>query len=343
MKKIVIEAYSPSHLFFFLPSVQKKINLIELIWHGEKSIIDNLPKELILPDHIYCYTSSSSIKSWRPSRSEANQYRDFLLSNFKTHQDYIICSPFNYGIYFELLKQTLSTDDESIILYDDGMAGFLPNKVKYKILKELFYRYHGIRTSVPNNRLYANPSLVKGLSINPDLTYRGDNRNLQIDDISDHIAEFMKRVYLNNYANELDDNSAIIATHHAIENNRMSASAYFSKIEGVINRIYELGINKIYFSMHHQEDHNKKYEQYKSLGMTPLKNQNIPLEVFCCAGAVKLIAQPFNTLPFMASSLGLLNQKKIVSYHLENMPLMNERVLLIKKLLRDQNIEHHVI
>ena len=33
--------------------------------------------------------------------------------------------------------------------------------------------------------------------------------------------------------------------------------------------------------MHHQEDHNKKYEQYKSLGMTPIKNQNIPLEVFC--------------------------------------------------------------
>ena len=45
----------------------------------------------------------------------------------------------------------------------------------------------------------------------------------------------------------------------------------------------------------------------------------------------------------MASSLGLLNQKKVVSYHLENMPLINERVLLIKKLLREQNIEHYLI
>ena len=223
------------------------------------------------------------------------------------------------------------------------MAGFLPNKIKYKIFKELFYRYHGIVTSLPNYQLFATPSLNKGFSINPNLIYRGDNKNLQIKDISEHIAEFMEKVYLNNYTEELEDNSAIIATHHAIENNRMSENSYFLKIKEVINKIHELGINKIYFSMHHQEDHNKKYEQYKSLGMTPIKNQNIPLEVFCCSEELKLLAQPFNTIPFMASSLGLLNQKKVVSYHLENMPLINERVLLIKKLLREQNIEHYLI
>ena len=343
MKKIIIEAYSPSHLFFFLPYVQSEIKHIELIWHGKKSFIDNLPKELVLPEHIYCYSPSSSIKSWRPSRSEANKYRGFLLSNFERNQDYIIYSPFNYGIYFEILKQTLLIDDESIILYDDGMAGFLPNKIKYKIFKELFYRYHGIVTSLPNHQLFATPSLNKGFSINPNLIYRGDNKNLLIKDISEDIAEFMEKVYLNNYVEELEDNSAIIATHHAIENNRMSENSYFLKIKEVINKIHELGINKIYFSMHHQEDHNKKYEQYKSLGMTPIKKQNIPLEVFCCSEELKLLAQPFNTIPFMASSLGLLNQKKVVSYHLDNMPLINERVLLIKKLLREQNIEHYLI
>ena len=79
----------------------------------------------------------------------------------------------------------------------------------------------------------------------------------------------------------------------------------------IINRIYELGIDKIYFSMHHQENHDKKYEQYKSLGIIPIKNQNIPLEVFCCSEEVKVLAQPYNTIPFMASSLGLLDQKKL--------------------------------
>ena len=54
--------------------------------------------------------------------------------------------------------------------------------------------------------------------------------------------KFMKKVYQNNYAEELEDNSAIIATHHAIENNRMSPNSYFSKIKGVIDKIYELGI-----------------------------------------------------------------------------------------------------
>lgn len=343
MKKILIEAYSPSHLFFFLPYVQKDIEHIELIWYGRKSIIENLPKELILPQNIYCYKTSPQIKSWRPSRFEADKYRRFLLSNFKSDYDYLIYSPYNYGIYFELLRHTLSIDKKSILLYDDGMAGFLPNKNKFNKLKEMFYLYHGISTSVPKHRLYANPSMKKGFSINPNLIFRGQNQDLQVMDVRKQISDFMKTVYINNFMGELNDNSAIIATHHAVESNRMDESSYFLKIKKVINRIHELGINKIYFSMHHQEYHKRKYSQYESLGMTPIKNQNIPLEVFCCSDQLKLLAQPFNTIPFMATSLGLMNEKKVISYNLDNMPLVNERVILIKKLLQEQNIEHHLM
>jgi hypothetical protein len=344
MHRIIINASSPSHLFFLLPYINENFYDVSLIWTGKKETIDSIKNYIKLPRNIYFFTFKY-IPFWIPSICEVIRYKSFLKKNFiKSHTtNYKLFIPFNTSMHIKITQRILKIRNDDIYLYDDGMAGFLESRTKLVFLKTIFTLIHGFPYFVSPDRLFSDKSVKNGISINPDLVYKGKNKNINICDSATTIRSSFQDVYKENCKNSFEPNSALILTHHSIESKRMNKKDYFNRINLVIKKIKGKGINNIYFSMHHAENLNKKYDQYISLGLIPYKSQSLPAEVLCCSNNLKIIAQPFNSVVFMAGSLGLLDNKTVISYHLDNQALINDRVISILKIVEQRKIQHIIL
>lgn len=344
MKSIIVIASSPSHLFFLLPYIKTKFSEIKLLWLGKKNALDDLDNFIDLPRDIKFF-NFKYINRWKPSIYESRKFKKFLLENFdinESSKSHLALS-FNSGIQIEIIKSVLKIEHQNILIFDDGMSGFFEDINKLSFLKTLFCLFHGYPKVISKHRLFADKEYINGLSINPSMIFRGNNTSIKVKDISSYIKANFTNTYRNKFSDNFEDASALLLTHHSVETKRMSENDYFLKINKVINEIKRHDIHNIYFTMHHSENHDVKYKQYIDLGLLPIESQSLPAEVLCCSDNIKLIAQPFNSLVFMAGSLGILDNKSIVSYHLANQPFIQDRERGITTLVNSRNINHQII
>lgn len=344
MSKIIVQASSPSQLFFILPYLNYHYENISLIWMGRIDILDQIKNLIQLPEHI-TYFSFDFLPFWRPSIKEKIKYEKFLKENFSLDitEKYKLFIPFNTSIHTQITKKVLHINANNIFLYDDGMAGFLKSKTNFSILKTCFVVLHGYPYVVGSNRLFSDTSLQNGVSINPELLYLGKNKQIKLIDSSSYVRDYLVDLYNRYIKGTFKKDSALILTHHSIESQRMSQEKYFDMIKKVIKEIKASGINNIYFTMHHSEDRKTKFNMYCDLGLLPIKNQSLPAEVLCCSNNLKTLAQPFNSVVFIAGSLGLLKNKRIISYHLENQDSIHQRVEKIISLTKQKRIDHTIL
>tara|TARA_Y200000002_G_scaffold54048_1_gene39500 strand:- start:4445 stop:5461 length:1017 start_codon:yes stop_codon:yes gene_type:complete len=334
--KILVDAHTPSHLFFTIPYIEDKE--FDILWHGDEETLEVIRDFFELNGKVFHYKVNHEIKKkWIFKKKELNKYRSFLERNIKD-KDYYLYTSFNSGSYFYVLQKYLNIENHKIFLFDDGMASFMKLKNTNRFLKFLLFLFQGIIKYPPKHKLFADPSTKNGVSINSKLAFIGNNKKINFKSNNKQVKDAYN-YFFNKKLEDFYPNSAIVLSHHSIESGRMSPARYFGVIENVKNQINELGFKNIYIKTHHLE-RKQNLEKYEEMGFRIFKNQNIPIEVSFFSENLSLIAQPYNSAVFIGASLGLLSNKKIISYHLENLPYYQFRKKSINEICDINKIEH---
>lgn len=334
--KILIDAHSPSHLFFMIPFIGD--GDFDVLWHGDEETLEGMKDFFEFNGEVFHFEIYPEIKKkWFFKYKELNKYRSFLKRNIK-NKNYYLYTAFNSGSYFYALQKYLNIENSNIFLFDDGMATFMKLKNSNRFMKFFLFLFQGILKYPPEYKLFADSSTKNGVSINSDLAFIGKNTKIKFRSNKQQVKEAYSKFFKEKLV-DFPPNSAIVLSHHSIESGRMSPPSYFSTIEKVKNEILKLGFENIYIKMHHLEK-KTNLKKYEEMGFEIFQNQNIPIEVAFFSKNLNLIAQPYNSPIFIGASLELLSNKKIISYYLENLPHFQFRKKSINNICKIKEIEH---
>ena len=338
--KVLIDARSTAQLSYMLSTV-KNLDECILIWCGEYGALNTFKKLNGIPKNTFIINNINEKYIWieylKVMRLKTR------LRKIQNEFPYInkIFSSYNYGIYFELLKKIFHLKNINVILFDDGFSSMIKIKNKYRLFKSLIYFLNGIFTYVSKHRLYYDD---KCLLIKSVFFKENQIKDKSIENISVNVYNYYRNVFKNNAKRiSFYENSALLLTHPAVELNRITSDEYHNLIYRIVSLVKSLKIENIYLSKHRKETFINE-EFYNNLGLIPLAIDGIPAEVFTYSKRIKVIAQPYNSLIPICTSIGTINKEKIIiSYSIAKSPYLSIRQKTINKILLEKKIKHFIV
>ena len=339
---MVLDARSITQLLYMHSSIGDQFSEknTTLLWKGRKSDLLLASKLIDIPKNYYILDIDSQDKklmlNFKTVRKIKNICKSISPSSNKTQ----LCTSYASGMYFELLKSSLSVDDENVIQFDDGLVNELIEINKYRFFRFIIYLLHGFVFFPPKYRMFSDKRFKRiYTSINPDNIVSIENK--QVVDISDDVSKIFYQISME-HLNIDSSNSAILMTHHSVESERMSKSEYRQLITDVYSKLKELGVKDIYLSKHPVEKYSND-DFYNKIGLIAFY-QDYPSELLVVNKNITYIANPINSTILMSDYFRHLNEiNAVISYIPKNSPHENERVKMINKVLSKYSAEHYVL
>jgi len=339
---IVLDARSITQLLYMHSAIGDQFSEknTTLLWKGRKADLLLASKLIDIPKNYYILDIDSQDKklmlNFKTVRKIKNICKSICPSSNKTQ----LCTSYASGMYFELLKSSLSVDDENVIQFDDGLVNELIEINKYRLFRFIIYLLHGFVCFPSKYRMFSDKRFERiYTSINPDNIISIENK--QVFDISEHVSKNFYQTSLNSI-NIDSSKSAILMTTHSVESERMSNSEYHKLIKDVYSKLIELGAKDIYLSKHPTEK-NSNDNFYNKIGLIA-SYQDYPSELLVANKNITYIANPINSTIVMSDYFNYLNKIDVViSYLPKNVPYQNEKVKMIDRVLLKYSAEHYVL
>jgi len=311
-----------------------------LLWKGRKSDLLLASKLIDIPKNYYIFDIDSKDHKLMPNFKTVRKIKNICKLISLSSNNIQLCTSYASGMYFELLKSSLSVDDGDVIQFDDGLVNELIEVNKYRLFRFIIYLLHGFVCFPSKYRMFSDKRFKRiYTSINPDNIISIENK--QVVDISDHVSKNFYQISLNSI-NIDSSKSAILMTTHAIESKRMSKTEYHKLIKDVYSKLIELGAKDIYLSKHPSEK-NSNDNFYNKIGLIAFY-QDYPSELLVANKNIAYIANPLNSTIMMSAYFKHLNEiDAVVSYYPKNSPYKDERIKMVDKILPKHSIEHYVL
>jgi hypothetical protein len=311
-----------------------------LIWKGTKSDLFFLSRIIKIPKKTYVFNINSQDQALFLNFKVLGNLKALLKDLKNKCSDYSICSCYASGFYFEVIKEFLKIQNENVIQFDDGLINEYVIKRKYRIFRLIINLIHGFIFLPSKYILFSDIkySLVF-TSLNPSNIISYSNK--RIVNIAPNVKYLFGKIS-SRYINISNQNSVLFMTTHLVETGRMEKKEYQEFISKIFLKIKALGFQKIYLSKHPSEKHvNDRF--YRNLGLD-FSYTNFPSEIIIYNKNIRAVVNPLNSTLFLAKSLDLLKNIKIVaSYVPLNSPLVASRVSKINELLDQEKITHHLV
>jgi hypothetical protein len=311
-----------------------------LLWKGRRPDLLLASKLIDLPQNYYILDIDSKDRALMFDRQTVRKIKNICKSIALYSSNTQLCTPFASGMYFELLRSSLSVKDGGVIQFDDGLINELIEVNRYRFLRFIIYLLHGFFCLPPRYRLFSDKRFKRiYTSINPDNIVALENK--QVVDISDHVSKNFYRISLEHI--KIDSpKSAIFMTTHSVESGRMPQSEYHQLITDAYSKLQELGVKDVYLSKHPAEECSND-DFYKKTGFIA-SYQDYPSELLVANENISYIAHPMNSTITMSNYFKHLNEiDAVVSYFPKNSPYKDERIKMIDKILSKHSIEHYVL
>jgi len=339
--KLLLDARSITQLLY-MHSVYKEQFLDEntiLLWKGNKTDLLLASKLINLPKNYHILDIDSKDKALFFNYKTAREIKNICkpISIFSNNQ---LCTSYASGMYFELLKSSLSVGDDDVIQFDDGLVNEIIEINNYRFLRFIIYLFQGFFSFPSKYRMFSDKRFKKiYTSINPDNIFLYESK--KIVDISKFVSKNFYQISLE-HLNIVNSKSAILMTTHSVESERMSAGEYRQLILNVHSKLKELGIKDIYLSKHPDEKCSND-DFYSEIGLI-LSYQDYPSELLVANKNITFIANPINSTIMMSDYLKHLNEiDSVISYCPKNSPHMESRIKMVAKILAKYDANHHVL
>lgn len=339
---VVLDARSITQLLYMYSVVGNlflKRNVI-LIWKGKESNLRKVSKFIDIPKDIYILDINSQDRSLMLNFNSVRKIKRVCREVYTPCRKIQILTSYASGMYFELLKSTLSVEDENVIQFDDGLANEIVEINRYRFLRFLIYLTHNFYHFPSKYRLFSDRRFKKiYTSINPKNIVAINTKEMV--DISSCVAKNFRRISLN-FLSVVNSKSAILMSTHSVESKRMSQGQYQKLIKEAYAKLKEFGAADIYLSKHPAEK-NSNDEFYRELGLI-LTYCDIPSELLVANKNVHYIGNPINSTIMISAYLNQLEGiQGVVSYVPDKSVHEKKRIDIIKKILSDRGIEHNII
>jgi hypothetical protein len=339
---IVLDARSITQLLYMHSAIGDQFSEknTTLLWKGRKSDLLLASKLIDIPKNYYILDIDSQDKklmlNFKTVRKIKNICKSISPSSNKTQ----LCTSYASGMYFELLKSSLSVDDGDVVQFDDGLINELIVINKYRLFRFIIYLLHGFVCFPSKYRMFSDKRFKRiYTSINPDNVISIENK--QVVDISEHVSKNFYQISLERINVDISK-SAILMTTHSVESERMSKSEYHKLIKDVYSKLIELGAKDIYLSKHPSEK-NSNDNFYNKIGLIT-SYQDYPSELLVANNNITYIANPINSTIMMSDYFQHLNKiDTVISYLPMNTPYKNEKVKMIDKVLLKYSADHYVL
>jgi len=340
--KIVLDARSITQLLYMHSIIGDRFseeNTI-LLWKGKKSNLLLASKLIDLPKNYYILDIDSRDKALMFDFKTIKNIKNICKSIASDSSNAQLCTSFASGMYFELLKSSLSVEDDNVIQFDDGLINELIAVNRYRFFKFIIYLLHGFACFPSKYRLFSDPRFKRiYTSINPSNVV--SIKDKQIVDISDHVSKNFYQISLEQI-NIDNPKSAILMTTHSVESGRMAQSEYHQLIKDVYSKLQGLGVKDVYLSKHPAEKHSND-DFYNKIGLITTY-QDYPSELLVANKNIAYIANPMNSTIIMSNYFKHLNDiDAVVSYYPKNSPYKDERIRMVDKILSKHSAEHYVL
>lgn len=312
---------------------------IVILWSGYNAF----PKEIMSALKInYEFISINNIKGY--NLQSLKKYNELLklISKFINDQfEYFLYTHFIDDLTFQLIKKKLNIKKENIYLFSDGFETYLLKKRKIKeYLKTFFHMMlFNIRFNRSKYLSSFSDDIINLKVIAPELLQKKKHKK--------KIYNLNKSFYKGCYSiskkidlSTISENSALLLTTHSLESNRISMSSYNDLITKIICKLEQLGIENIYFKMHHGENFNLKRQYYKSLGLLEL-NSYYSAEIYLMCSKFVVLAHPYSSTILISYGLGNYNNlRSIISYRTPERQNSNIKENLSSNIIRKMKVEH---
>ncbi|MDG2252668.1 MAG: hypothetical protein P8K73_03385 [Methylophilaceae bacterium] len=339
---LIIDARSITQLIYINAVFGKLFssNNTFLIWKGSKNDLKLASKLFKIPKNFYIFDINSSDKNLAFNFKNVRQIKNLCKKIIKNNRSNTLCTCFASGFYFDFLKNLLQINDNDVIQFDDGLINGFVQKKKYRLLRFLVNLIHGVYYFPSKYALFSDQRFNKIFtSINPKNIVDIKNKNIF------NITELVTSSFIklsNKYVDIKMPGSALIMTAPTIEGGRMTKGEYRKLILLVYSKLKNFGVNEIYLSKHPSE---KKISDslYKKLGFN-FRYINYPSELIMLNKNISLIVNPINSTMLMSEFFGLLkNKADVISYVPNKSPFADIRIAKINKILKNNNVNHHLI
>ena len=311
-----------------------------LLWKGRKSDLLLASKLIDIPKNYYILDIDSQDRTLMFNFKTVRKIKHICKSIASSCNNIQLCTSYASGIYFELVKSTLSVKNDDILQFDDGLANEIVEINRYKFFRLVIYLMHIIYHFPSKYRLFSDDRFKKiYTSINPQNII--SIKNKQVFDISSSVSKNFQKISLN-YININNSQSAILMTTHSVESKRMSKSEYHKLIKDVYSKLIELGAKDVYLSKHPSEK-NTNDNFYNKIGLIT-SYQDYPSELFVANKNITYIANPINSTIMMSDYLRHLKEiDTVISYIPKHSPYEKERIKMIDKVLSKYSAQHYVL
>lgn len=337
--KIYLDARSYAQLLYMLALIEHYgfLNKCTLVTSNKYVNLDFIPTSIALPKESlrFDYGISDTSLSFKYKLLAA------IRKKIRSHlgkSSALLITGYNYGLYFETIKRGLNINSDDIVLVNDGIGNdvIIKNKVLYKTL---FYLVNGYLRFVTKERLNRDISLCFFATISKTQVASAKCCVIRIGKI---VSDYYMHLAIKEPELIRVNKSALLLSHHAVENGRMSLAAYKYKIKQVVSVLKEKGFTDIYLSKHHTETdiNNNLYDELKLIYL----DNRLPAEFQMVRYKFKAVAHPFNSCVVVLNALDFLkNVDLVISYEVSNSPYIKERKFEIQKILDDSGISNLVI
>lgn len=339
--KLILDVRSTTQLLY-MHSVYREQFLEEntiLLWKGNKANLLLASKLINLPKNYFVLDFDSKDRALFFNYKTIREIRNLCkpISIFPNNK---LSTCYASGMYFELLKSSLSVSNDDVIQFDDGLVNEIIEINNYRFLRFLIYFFHGFFSLPSKYRMFSDSRFKKiYTSINPDNIFLYESK--KIVDISEIVSKNFYQISLE-HLNIVSSKSALFMTSHSVESRRMSSSEYHQLISNAYLKLKELGIKDIYLSKHPDEKYIND-DFYNNIGLITTY-QDYPSELLVANKNISYIVNPINSTIIMSDYLNHLNEiDAVISYYPKNSPHMEARIKLIAKILAKHDIDHHVL
>jgi hypothetical protein len=340
--ELVLDARSITQLLYMHSVIGERFSEKStiLLWKGKKSDLLLASKLIGIPNNYYILDIDSKDKALMFDFKTVRKIKNICKEITPFSNNTQLCTSFASGMYFELLKSSLSIKNDNIIQFDDGLINELISVNKYRFFKFIIYLLHGFACFPPKYRLFSDKRF-KRIYTSIKSTNIVSIENKELVDISDHVSNNFHQISLNNI-NIDSPKSAILMTTHSVESGRIEQSEYHQLITDVYLKLQELGIKDVYLSKHPAEKYSND-NFYNKIGLISTY-QDYPSELIIANKGITYIANPLNSTIIMSNYFKHLNEiDAVISYYPKNSPYKEERIKMIDKILSKYSAEHYVL
>ena len=114
-----------------------------LLWKGRKSDLLLASKLIDIPKNYYIFDIDSKDHKLMPNFKTVRKIKNICKLISLSSNNIQLCTSYASGMYFELLKSSLSVDDGDVIQFDDGLVNELIEVNKYRLFRFIIYLLHG--------------------------------------------------------------------------------------------------------------------------------------------------------------------------------------------------------